>query len=82
MVNAKANDVKFGRKPGSLTPHPQRDPRGRLAGGETQRSVARSYSVPVGRRFSSSQLSAETGAVALKLTSVNGRTTAEEPGSA
>ena len=36
--------VKFGRKP-TLTPHRQREARERLAAGETQRSVARSYNV-------------------------------------
>jgi hypothetical protein len=34
--------VKFGRKP-ILTPHQQREARERLASGEPQRSVARSY---------------------------------------
>lgn len=43
-ADAKANGVKFGRKP-SLTPHQQREARERLAAGETQRSVARSYNV-------------------------------------
>jgi DNA invertase Pin-like site-specific DNA recombinase len=41
---AKAKGVKFGRKP-TLTPHRQREARERLAAGETQRSVARSYNV-------------------------------------
>jgi DNA invertase Pin-like site-specific DNA recombinase len=41
---AKAKGVKFGRKP-SLTPHQQQEARKRLAEGETQRSVARSYNV-------------------------------------
>jgi DNA invertase Pin-like site-specific DNA recombinase len=41
-ADAKAKGVKFGRKP-SLTPHQQREARERIAGGETQRSVARSY---------------------------------------
>jgi len=41
---AKAKGVKFGRKP-TLTPHRQQVPRQRLAAGETQRSVARSYNV-------------------------------------
>jgi hypothetical protein len=36
--------VKFGRKP-KLTPHQQREARERVAAGETQRSVARSYNV-------------------------------------
>jgi DNA invertase Pin-like site-specific DNA recombinase len=40
-ADAKANGVKFGRKP-SLTPHQQREARKRLDEGETQRSVARS----------------------------------------
>jgi DNA invertase Pin-like site-specific DNA recombinase len=43
-ADAKAKGVKFGRKP-SLTPHQQREPRERLAAGEAQRSVARSYNV-------------------------------------
>ena len=43
-AGAKANGVKFGRKP-SLTPHQQREARKRLDDGETQRSVARSYNV-------------------------------------
>ena len=43
-ADAKANGVKFGRKP-SLTPHQQREARQRIAKGETQRSVARSYNV-------------------------------------
>src|SRR4051794_19069108 len=43
-ADAKANGVKFGRKP-SLTPHQQREARKRLEAGETQRSVARSYNV-------------------------------------
>ncbi len=43
-ADAKANGVKFGRKP-SLNPHQQREARKRLDDGETQRSVARSYNV-------------------------------------
>ena len=43
-ADAKANGVKFGRKP-KLTPHQQKEARERLAEGETQRSVARSYNV-------------------------------------
>ena len=43
-AHAKANDVRFGRKP-TLTPHQQQEARERLAAGETQRSVARSYNV-------------------------------------
>jgi DNA invertase Pin-like site-specific DNA recombinase len=43
-ADAKANGVKFGRKP-SLTPHQQREARKRLDDDETQRSVARSYNV-------------------------------------
>ena len=43
-ADAKAKGVKFGRKP-TLTPHQQREPRQRLAKGETQRSVAHSYNV-------------------------------------
>jgi DNA invertase Pin-like site-specific DNA recombinase len=36
--------VKFGRKP-ALTPHQQQETGKRLAEGETQRTVARSYNV-------------------------------------
>jgi DNA invertase Pin-like site-specific DNA recombinase len=43
-ADAKAKGVKFGRKP-SLAPHQQREARERIAAGETQRSVARSYNV-------------------------------------
>lgn len=43
-ADAKALGVKFGRKP-KLTPHQQREAKRRLEGGETQRSVARSYNV-------------------------------------
>jgi DNA invertase Pin-like site-specific DNA recombinase len=43
-VDAKAKGVKFGRKP-KLTPHQQREARERVAAGETQRGVARSYNV-------------------------------------
>jgi DNA invertase Pin-like site-specific DNA recombinase len=43
-ADAKAKGVKFGRKP-KLTPHQQREARERLAAGETQRSIARSYNV-------------------------------------
>ena len=43
-ADAKANGVKFGRKP-RLTPHQRREARQRLEAGETQRSVARSYDV-------------------------------------
>jgi DNA invertase Pin-like site-specific DNA recombinase len=43
-ADAKANGVKFGRKP-ILTPHQQKEARKRLDTGETQRSVARSYHV-------------------------------------
>ncbi|RYF52042.1 MAG: recombinase family protein, partial [Cytophagaceae bacterium] len=43
-ADAKAAGVKFGRKP-ALTPHQQREALKRLDGGETQRSVARSYNV-------------------------------------
>jgi DNA invertase Pin-like site-specific DNA recombinase len=43
-ADAKAKDVKFGRKP-ILTPHQQQEARKRLEAGETQRSVARSYNV-------------------------------------
>jgi DNA invertase Pin-like site-specific DNA recombinase len=40
----KAKGVKFGRKP-KLTQHQQQEARERIAAGETQRSVARSYNV-------------------------------------
>jgi DNA invertase Pin-like site-specific DNA recombinase len=43
-ADATAKGVKFGRKP-TLTPHQQREARERIAAGETQRSVARSYNV-------------------------------------
>lgn len=43
-ADAKAKGVKFGRKP-KLTPHQQREALQRVAAGETQRSVARSYNV-------------------------------------
>jgi len=43
-ADAKANGVKFGRKP-ILTAHQQKEAHKRLAAGETQRSVSRSYSV-------------------------------------
>jgi DNA invertase Pin-like site-specific DNA recombinase len=43
-ADAKANGVKFGRKP-ILTPYQRREARGRVEKGETQRSVARSDNV-------------------------------------
>jgi DNA invertase Pin-like site-specific DNA recombinase len=43
-ADAKAKGVKFGRKP-ILTPHQQKEARKRVAAGEPQRSVARSYNV-------------------------------------
>jgi DNA invertase Pin-like site-specific DNA recombinase len=43
-ADAKEKGVKFGRKP-TLTPHQQKEASARLAAGETQRSVARSYNV-------------------------------------
>ena len=43
-ADAKEKGVKFGRKP-TLTPHQQKEARARIAAGETQRSVARSYNV-------------------------------------
>jgi DNA invertase Pin-like site-specific DNA recombinase len=43
-ADAKAKGVKFGRKP-KLTPYQQREAQERLAKGDTQRSVARSYGV-------------------------------------
>jgi DNA invertase Pin-like site-specific DNA recombinase len=43
-ADAKAKGVQFGRKP-KLTPRQAREARQRLAGGETQRSIARSYNV-------------------------------------
>lgn len=41
---AKAQGVKFGRKP-KLTPHQQREAAARVAAGEPQRAVARCYNV-------------------------------------
>jgi DNA invertase Pin-like site-specific DNA recombinase len=41
-ADAKANGVKFGRKP-IPTPHQQKEARARVEAGEPQRSVARSY---------------------------------------
>jgi DNA invertase Pin-like site-specific DNA recombinase len=41
---AKAQGVKFGRKP-KLTPHQRREAAARVAAGEPQRAVARSYNV-------------------------------------
>jgi hypothetical protein len=43
-ADAKAKGVRFGRKP-KLTPHQAREAQQRLAAGETQRSIARSYNV-------------------------------------
>src|SRR6202140_1553723 len=43
-ADAKAKGVRFGGKP-ILTPHQQKKARARIAAGETQRSVARSYNV-------------------------------------
>jgi DNA invertase Pin-like site-specific DNA recombinase len=43
-ADAKEKGVKFGRKP-KLTAHQQREAHQRIAAGETQRSVARSYNV-------------------------------------
>jgi DNA invertase Pin-like site-specific DNA recombinase len=43
-ADAKANGVKFGRKP-ILTPHQQKEARARVEAGEPQRSVARTFSV-------------------------------------
>jgi DNA invertase Pin-like site-specific DNA recombinase len=43
-ADAKERGVKFGRKP-KLTPHQQQEARARVAKGENQRSVARSYNV-------------------------------------
>jgi DNA invertase Pin-like site-specific DNA recombinase len=43
-ADAKANGVKFGRKP-ILTPHEQKEARMRVEAGEPQRSVDRSYNV-------------------------------------
>jgi DNA invertase Pin-like site-specific DNA recombinase len=43
-ADAKAKGVKFGRKP-KLTLHQQREAQKRIAAGETQRSIARSYNV-------------------------------------
>jgi DNA invertase Pin-like site-specific DNA recombinase len=58
-VDAKANGVKFGRKP-ILTLHQQKEARERLKAGETQRSVARSYNV------SQSTISRLTGVISCK----------------
>lgn len=43
-ADARARGVKFGRKP-SLTPHQRQEAAQRLAAGETQRSIARSFNV-------------------------------------
>lgn len=43
-ATAKAQGVKFGRKP-KLTPHQQREAAARVAAGEPQRAVARSFNV-------------------------------------
>ncbi len=43
-ADAKAKGVQFGRKP-KLTPHQAREAQARIAAGETQRSIARSYNV-------------------------------------
>jgi DNA invertase Pin-like site-specific DNA recombinase len=43
-ADAKEKGIKFCRKP-TLTPHQQKEARQRIAAGETQRSVARSYNV-------------------------------------
>jgi DNA invertase Pin-like site-specific DNA recombinase len=43
-ADAKANGVKFGRKP-ILTPYQQKEARKRVEAGEPQRSIARSYNV-------------------------------------
>jgi DNA invertase Pin-like site-specific DNA recombinase len=43
-ADGKAKGVKFGRKP-TLAAHQQRRARERMAAGETQRSIARSYNV-------------------------------------
>jgi DNA invertase Pin-like site-specific DNA recombinase len=43
-ADAKAKGIRFGRKP-KLTLHQQQEARERIAAGETQRSVARSYNV-------------------------------------
>ena len=56
-ADAKANGVKFGRKP-KLTPHQQREARQRIENGETQRNVARSYNVS---QTTISRLSGATG---------------------
>lgn len=42
--DANSKGVRFGRKP-KLTPHQEREAQHRIAAGETQRSVARSYNV-------------------------------------
>jgi DNA invertase Pin-like site-specific DNA recombinase len=43
-ADAKANGVKFGRKP-KLTPHQKQEACKRIAAGETHRSIARTYNV-------------------------------------
>jgi len=43
-ADEKAKCVKFGRRP-KLIAHQQREARKRIAAGETQRSIARSYNV-------------------------------------
>jgi DNA invertase Pin-like site-specific DNA recombinase len=59
-ADAKANGVKFGRKP-ILTPHQQKEARQRLEAGETQRSVARSYNVSQSTISRLTGMSAGTG---------------------
>jgi DNA invertase Pin-like site-specific DNA recombinase len=44
MARAKARGVRFGRPP-KLTPHQRQEARKRLAAGETQSEIARSYNV-------------------------------------
>jgi hypothetical protein len=81
MVNAKANDVKFGRKPGS--PRISSATRGGGLQKARQSAALRAATASQsGDDFPAHSLAPKTGAVALKLTSVNGRTTAEEPRSA
>jgi DNA invertase Pin-like site-specific DNA recombinase len=43
-IRAKARGIRFGRKP-KLTAHQQAEARARLAQGETQVAIARSYNV-------------------------------------
>jgi hypothetical protein len=52
--------VRLGRKP-TLTAHQQREARERLAAGETQRSIARSYNVSQATDFPARVLTTTRG---------------------